>query len=307
MKGLAGQLGSIAFIWLGRLKRFSLARLLRHGRRFADRRRRALSRRRASHPATKRFPVFIHGSNRSGSQMLCRALGDSPHGWDYWEGSSIAFDRFYLRPDWFIDWLIRLSPAPIVSFGCILDSQRSDRLLQRFDGAKAIWIYRRYQDAASSSVRRWGEHQKDLARFVANGDLEKLGPRGERIGSDTVRLFGELFREDLTHEDAGCLYWYLRNSLYFDLGLHEDSRVLLLQYEDAVLNSEAAFRRVFDFLGFPYHPEVIGRIFASSVGRHPWPGAERRIEELCEALKKRLDERYAATGGTARAIGGRSD
>ncbi len=292
------EIASIAAVWIGRLERFSFRRLLRHAGRFLARRRKALARRLTSHPSARRFPVFIHGSNRSGSQMVCRALGDSPHGWDYWEGSSLAFERFYLRPDRFIERLIRFAPAPIVSFGCILDSQRCDRLLARFDGARSIWIYRRYQDAASSSVHRWGEHQKDLARAVAGGDLARLGPRGERITRETVRLFGELYHDRLSLEGAACLYWYLRNSIYFELGLDRDSRVLLLSYEDAVLNSEAAFRRVFDFLGFPYHPEVIGRIFSSSVGRHPWPGAEPRIVELCDALEARLDERHRATGGT---------
>ncbi len=306
MRATAGEIASIAGIWLRRLERFSFRRLLRHGRRFLARRRKGLARRLAVHPSTTRFPVFIHGSNRSGSQMVCRALGDSPHGWDYWEGSSVAFDGFYLRPDRFIERLIRLAPAPIVSFGCILDSQRCDRLLARFDGARAIWVYRRCEDAASSSVRRWGAHQKDLARAVASGDLAPLGPRAEGVSADSRRLFGELFREDLTNEDGGCLYWYLRNSIYFELGLDRDPRVLLLQYEDAVLNSEAAFRRVLDFLGFPYHPEVIGQIFATSVGRHPWPGADSRIAELCGALQARLDARYVATGGTSGQASGRS-
>ncbi len=296
MKQWARVVASISLIWIKRLKRITPRRLLKNGRRYLARRRKALSRRFTAHPKGRNFPVFIHGSNRSGSQMVCRALGDSPHGWDYWEGSSVAFDGFYLRPDWFIEWLIRLSPAPVVSFGCILDSQRCDRLLSRFEGAKAIWVYRRYQDAASSSVRLWGEHQKDLARSVARGELGPLGGRAAGVRPEMVKLFRELFTEELSNEDGACLYWYLRNSVYFDLGLDRDDRVLPLQYEDAVLNSEAAFRRVFDFLGFPYHPEIVGQIFSTSVGKDRWAGAAPHIEELCDGLKARLDERYEAMG-----------
>jgi hypothetical protein len=91
----------------------------------------------------------------------------------------------------------------------------------------------------------------------ARGELEKLGARGKRISADTVRLFGELFREDLSNEDGACLYWYMRNQLYFDLNLNTDPRVLIAQYEDTVLNQEKAFRRIFGFLGFPYDPAIV--------------------------------------------------
>ena len=47
----------------------------------------------------------------------------SLHGWDYPESElSIAFNGYYLRADWIIEWLIRRTPAPIISFGSILDS-----------------------------------------------------------------------------------------------------------------------------------------------------------------------------------------
>jgi len=247
----------------------------------------------------EKLPVFIVGSNRSGTNMVCGAIGKSPHGWDYREsGFSIAFNGYYLRSDWIIEWLIRLTPAPIISFGSILDSQFTDDLLSRFEGARAIWVYRRYEDVANSCARmQWGYHLKDLARWVARGELERLGARGKRISADTVRLFGELFREDLSNEDGACLYWYMRNQLYFDLNLHMDPRVLIVQYEDTVLNKEKAFRRIFGFLGFPFDPAIIDGIFASSVGKHPCPGIDPAIQEVCDTLKARLDAHYARTSG----------
>jgi hypothetical protein len=250
---------------------------------------------RTPHPTTEKLPVFVVGCNRSGTNMACAAIGNSPHGWAYQESTfSLAFNGYYLRPDWVIEGLIRRTPAPIISFGSILDSQFTDDLLSRFAGARAIWIYRRYEDVANSCVRReWGEHLKNLARWVARGDLEKLGVRGKRISVDTVRLFGELFREDLSYEDMACLYWYMRNQLYFDLNLPMDTRVLLVQYEDTVLNPEKAFRRIFGFLGFPYDPAIIKDVYASSVAKDAWRGIDPAIREVCDALKARLDAHYA--------------
>lgn len=274
-----------------RLKPSNVERLVRHSLEF---KRKWLSRRRTIHPTKEKLPVFIVGCNRSGTNMVCGAIGKSPHGWDFRESAfSIAFNGYYLRQDWIIDRLIRHTPAPIISFGSILDSQFTDELISEFEGARAIWVYRRYEDVASSCARmQWGYRLKDYVRWVAHGELENLGARGKRISTDTVKLFGELFREDISIEDGACLYWYMRNQLYFDLNLHKDPRVLILQYEDTVFNKEEIFQGVFSFLGFPFDPAITDGIFASSVGKHPTPEIDPAIQEVCETLKAQLDIQY---------------
>ena len=274
-----------------RLKHMNVEKLVRSGLEF---RRKWLSRRRTPHSTKEKLPVFIVGCNRSGTNMVCGAIGNSPHGWDYRESAfSIAFNGYYLRQDWIIDRLIRHTPAPIISFGSILDSQFTDDLISRFEGSRAIWIYRHYKDVANSCARmQWGPTLKDLVRWVSRGELERLGARGMRITADTVQLFGELFREDISIEDGACLYWYMRNQLYFDLNLHMDPRVLILQYEDTVFNKEKIFRGVFSFLGFPFDPASIDGIFASSVGKHSTPKIDPAIQAVCDTLQARLDTQY---------------
>ena len=279
---------------IDRLKNFDLQKAIR---RLQERRAKWSQLRRTPHPVTHKLPVFIVGCNRSGTNMVCGAIGKSPHGWDYKESEfSLAFNAYYLRADWIIERLIRHTPAPLVGFGSILDSQFTDQLLARFHGAKAIWIYRRYADVANSCARqKWGGHLKNLVRWVAQGELERLGARGHRITADTVDLFARLFREDFSNEDCACLYWYLRNHLFFDINLPADPRVLLVQYEDAVMHKERSLRRIFDFLGFPYDPCVLDGIFASSVGKDPWPGTDPAIRQRCDDLQSRLDLQYAKT------------
>lgn len=268
------------------------------GRRLATalaRRRDWFIRWRIPHPTVQRFAVFVVGSNRSGTQMVCEAIGRSPHGWDYQESeSNLVFKDYQLRSDWLIRALIRMSPAPMVSFGNILDSQFTDRLLERFDESRAIWVYRRYQDAANSSVRKWGNHfRDDVVRWVARGEPERVGARGKRIGAETIRVLEETYHEELSAEDGACLYWYMRNRLYFDLRLHLDPRVLLIQYEDAVRNPDEVFGRVFRFLEFPYHPRIITNVHANSVGKHDWAGIDPQVQAACDSLKAQLDERYS--------------
>ena len=52
----------------------------------------------------------------------------------------------------------------------------------------------------------------------------------------------------------------------------------------------------FDFLGFPFEPGITGEVYASSVGRCPWPGIDTAIERVCDALQAKLDARYAGIG-----------
>lgn len=279
---------------LRRAGRITPERLLRHGHLQVDRAGKRILRLLTRHPPVRRRPVFICGSNRSGTQMVCRALGNSPHGWDYPEADfSIAFERYSLRSHAVVERLIRLAPAPLVSFGSILDSQFADALLDRFDNARAIWVYRRYQDASNSSIRSWGDHQKKMMRKVAEGNLSWLGPRGLRISEETVRLLRSLYSDTLSLEAASCLYWFMRNQVFFDLGLDNDPRVLALQYEDAVLHPERSFQSVFRFLGLPYHDEVLRDIFASSVSKDAWKGIPDDIRLLCDGLKQKLDVQHA--------------
>src|SRR3972149_2379334 len=177
---------------LRRLRQINIGKLIR---RDLERRRKWLRLRRTPHPTTKKLPVFIVGCNRSGTNMVCAAIGKSPHGWAYQESEfSIAFNGYYLRADWVIEWLIRHTPAPIVGFGSILDSQFTADLLSRFEGARAIWVYRRYEDVANSCARLpWGYHLNDLARWVARGELERLGARGKRISARTGGVPGKVF------------------------------------------------------------------------------------------------------------------
>src|SRR5207247_1634349 len=78
--------------------------------------------------------------------------------------------------------------------------------------------------------------------------------------------------------------------------LDTDPRVLLVQYEDAVMDKERAFRWIFDFLGFPFEPGITGEVYESSVGRYPWPGIDPAIERVCEARQATRDARCAGIG-----------
>lgn len=251
----------------------------------------ALRRRFGRHAPSR--PLFVVGCHRSGTNMVMWTLERSPEVWVYHEHVwSPAFRDYRLRSTATVDRLIRRCPAPVVAFKPVCDSHLADRYLERHEGARAIWIYRRYPDVANSAVRNWGEHHKDILRWLVRGDSDRLAWRGERLAPDIVDLVVRCFHEGMSPEEAASLTWYMRTRLYFDLALDADERVLLTRYEDLVGGDEAAFRRVFDFAGARFDPAFLGHVFGSSIQKEPFPAIDPRIREACEALMERLDAAY---------------
>jgi hypothetical protein len=261
-------------------------------------------------PGAPRRPVFVVGCHRSGTNMVMWTVERSPEVWVYHEHRlSPAFWEYRLRSTETLQRVIRRSPAPVVLFKPVCDSHLTDRLLARHEGSRAIWIYRRYQDVTNSAVRNFGPHQRDMLGWIARGDYDLLGWRGERLRPDFVELVQELYREDMSFEEASALIWYNRTGGYFDQGLDRDEHVLLVRYEDLVGGSEAGFRRVFDFLRVGFNTAFLDRVFASSIGKDEFPPIGDRVRGLCEELTQRLDRAHAQQAGrsgsdAARAVPG---
>lgn len=272
----------------------ALARRLRDAlaRRAARARKWLRQRRSGGRPAT-RTPVFVLGCQRSGTNMLISVLDRSTHTWTYDEGVGPAFVGYRLAEPEVVERCVARSLAPVVAFKPICDAQHADRLLERHPGSRALWIYRRVADVANSAVRNWGGHQKDIMRWISEGDWHRLGWRGELLAPESVEKIEAIYSDKLSPEEAGALFWWLRNRIYFDLGLDRDERVLLVRYEDLVGDPPAQFRRIFDFVGCPWDDAVVEDVFATSVGKAPFPDIDPRIRELCDELTARLDARLA--------------
>jgi hypothetical protein len=243
--------------------------------------------------ATK--PVFVVGCQRSGTTMLVNTLGRSPEISTYHEGDKRAFDDEYrLISDDFVKRLIYESHKPIVIFKPINDSQHTDRLLKLNANAKAIWIFRVYQDVINSAVKLWGEKQKGIIYGISRGYYKRPGHLaiGERIAPETHDLIKHLCRNDLSSQDGAALIWYLRNVIYFDLNLQNNNRVLLYKYEDLVTKPQEHFRRVFDFIGCDFSPEYVEDIHARSIRKNDLPLIDPEIKFLCDSLGDRLEREY---------------
>ncbi len=244
---------------------------------------------RANQPKT---PVFILGCQRSGTTMLGEILDQSPEIWVYPEGTNAALKYGLLRDADTIKGLIAHSHAPTIAFKPIMNSQAADRILELDSRAVAIWIFRHYGDVANSAVRYWGEHQKDVLRWIRDGAWPKLGWRAERLTPALIARVSELYADDMPAEDAAAVFWYLRNQFYFAQALDSNPRVLLVKYEDLVAQPETSFARIFEAIGCKLSPRFLSSIFATSVRKSPFAARDPRIQQMCDELFERLDQTY---------------
>ena len=235
-------------------------------------------------------PVFLVGMQRSGTNMFMDVAERSLAIRVYNENRPEAFEDYRFRSPETIERLIRNCPAPTILFKPLCDSHFTDRLLERHAGAKAVWMYRRYADVANSAVRLWGNHLKEVAGHIARGRMEEVGWRGERLSETAKETVRELYSDDLGPAEGSALFWWVRNTFLFELGLHENERVLIVNYEDLVGDPDPGFRRIFAFLGSPFDPRFRAAVHTTSIGRSPSPEIAPEIARRCDAMMERLDD-----------------
>lgn len=254
-------------------------------------------RRRAGREPGSAMPVYLVGLQRSGTNMLVRGLDSAPEVEVRNENDRAVFHRFQLRADDVLAATIRRSRHAYVLVKPLCESHRVDELLALpgLAPGRALWVYRDVDDRARSEVAKFGDANLRALRAIADGSI---GARwqGQRLDPATVELIRDLEPERLDPYDGAALFWYVRNSLYFRLGLDRRDDVLLCRYDTLVTDPAAQIRRLCDFLDFPYHPRLHAHIaprrshgaVSDGEGNRPLP-IDTRIRALCDELAERLD------------------
>lgn len=266
----------------------------------------ALARRRwvAANPearATTR-PVFVVGLQRSGTNMLVRGLERAPEVEVYSENDDAAFERYQLRDDETIARIVADSPHRAVIFKPLCDSHRVAHLLDAVHAGtpgRAVWTYRQPVPRARSAVAKFGDANRVvLTRIAAGDDLDRWQAQG--LSEERRAELADLDPASLDPLSAAALFWWVRNQLFFDLGLDARDDVRLLSYKRTVAEPGAQIERLCRFLDLPWRPSLAGHIEPRSsppLGAEPGGDAgvpasselADRVAERCDALEARLD------------------
>lgn len=199
--------------------------------------------------------------------MLARGLERAPEVEVHNENDRAAFERFRLRPAPVIRDIVVGSKHAFVLFKPLCDSHMAPELLDALETpspGRAIWAYRGFQGRVRSSVAKFGDSNLRVLRRISEGTAEGLWQAGG-LSDDSLELIRSFDYARMTPESASALFWFVRNRLYFDLGLDGRADVTLASYEAMVSQPEHTMRLLCAFLDLPYRDDLIAGIEP----RHP--------------------------------------
>ncbi|MGH8238601.1 MAG: hypothetical protein ACREXP_16485, partial [Steroidobacteraceae bacterium] len=239
--------------------------------------------------------LMIVGCQRSGTLLMsrlfdadrdCRVFGE------FSALSSVGKDGIRLNPLPDVAAVLSRVPAPLVVMKPLVETQRLRTLLNYFPNAKALFMYRRYADVASSDLSKFGPRNAiDNIRPIAAGDTHNWRSAG---ATPAVRAhIARFFSESMNPDDAAALFWFARNQLYYDLELAAHRDVLLCRCEHLATEPSAILRWIYDFAGVTC-PDLshARQVHSSSVSKGKSLELLPEVRALCEQLQARLDAQY---------------
>jgi hypothetical protein len=229
--------------------------------------------------------VYIFGAQRSGTTLLLDCLEKSME-FDVLGESSRAMVNYRIRSDEEIKKIVAGSHHRIAVFKPLTDSHRACEYLSLTPQSKALWAFRRVEDRANSAVAKFGDHNLQILSGFAKGEgFDRWQAQG--LSEDSLELLRSFDYSKMTPEIAAAIFWYIRNSLYFELGLDKHDGVLPLAYEDLVRQPGEVMRGVCRFVEADYKDAMVKHVHAKSIGRSE-SKLPQHIQDLCLPLYERL-------------------
>jgi len=237
------------------------------------------------------MPIFLVGAQRSGTNMLVRSLQTCPEFEVYNENNRRAFTNYRLRSDEAIVEIINRSRHRYVLFKPLIDSHRVDELLDELLSATpglALWAYRNVDGRVRSSVAKFGDTNLRAMEEIAQG-MGMHRWEAQRLSTESLDLIRSFNYETLDATSASALFWYVRNSLFFELHLDARPDVMLVSYDAFVADPEGCMRLLCDRIGLPWDPRLTAHVAPRAPGNTERLVLEPAIRRACEDLQERLD------------------
>ena len=244
--------------------------------------------------------LFIFGCQRSGTTLLTEIFDrDFDTTKVYEEFSPLSSGdkrhRIRLNPLHLVKARIDKDRPALVVLKPLVESQNAGKLLDYFENSKALWLYRHYADVARSNLEKWGaKNGINNLRPIVEGQPQNW--RSEHVSDYSKQIVRKHFSEDMNPYDAAALFWFVRNSLFFEMNLDTNRNVMLCKYDTLINNPLNTIRAIYAFAGFVYPSARIPlNIHSDSMGRGKDVKLSYDIEVLCRGLLSKFDLLHKST------------
>lgn len=243
--------------------------------------------------------LLIIGCQRSGTSLISRVFARDFNVSVYRESSRLSSKdqthqgkyKLRLNASSELETTLSKNRAPITVYKPLVETQNIIDLFNLFPNSKALWMYRHYKDVTNSLLRKFSTNVgiRNLRGIVNNSQGNWYS---EKV-SDSLRLTVEkYFSEQMDPKDAAALFWFVRNQLFYELNLENNSRVLMCRYEDLASQPALVMHQIYCFLDADFNEKNIWEVNVNSVFKGKSIELSTEIEELCDGLLKRLNTTY---------------
>jgi len=238
--------------------------------------------------------LFILGCQRSGTGLVARVFRNDLNSQVFGEftpmSSQDAVAGIRLDPPDQLRLFLSQLYAPLVVVKPLVESQNALSLLGSMENLKIIWVYRDFRDVVASNLKKFGEAKGlDDIRPIETGDSGNW--RSENVSTRTQEFIRQFYSEGMSPADASALFWYARNSLYFEQRLNERPDVLLVAYHKLVKSPQVVMRDIYSYLGKKYPGDYMSReVHRTSLGKGEAIMLTPEIESHCSELLERLNK-----------------
>ena len=242
---------------------------------------------------TEKTVLMIMGCQRSGTTLMLDIFQRDMRSKVYGEFSKLSDQdrefRIRLNPLDSVRRTIEADRVALIVLKPIVESQNALKLLEAFENAKILWMYRDFRDAAVSNIKMFGRGAGvyDLQCIIDNRDGDW---RAEGLGDELRATVAANFSPDMDPHDAAALFWFVRNSWFFELNLPTNKQVMLCRYGNLVAKPAETVKNLYGFLGHKFPGEhILPPMHQDSTGQGAGLKLSENIERLCSDLLARID------------------
>jgi hypothetical protein len=239
--------------------------------------------------------LFIVGCQRSGTTLMTRIFERDIRTRVFGEFSPISDqdpNQIRLNPLDQVEERLDREKAEFIVAKPLVESQHISSILDHFEHAKAIWMFRHYKDVALSNLKNFGNDNgiRDLRPIVED---KPDNWRNENVSAEIREQVQRVFHENMPALDAAAWFWWVRNKIFLEQNLDQDPRIGLVKYEDLVLEPQKVMEKVYRFAGNSYPGDkILSEVFSGSVGKAWSEQLSEEVTRHCDMVWHELNQKY---------------